>query len=218
MKRIYLYLFCFCAVITACTQSKSIEKIINFQDRNNIEITLNKSGDISDAQNAKINQALGFITTYINSKEFKETVLRGPSTLKFIEEDEPQTNQCDQHGEASYTYNTVKGRCFNNKEIYEIIKSADWGLNFALKPTKGSTYCNNPWINAVGALEGDTIVTYVCHFDEMSVEFLSGFLIHEYMHAIGFRHPYSATPNRSYTIPYFIGDNAIKKIRTMKNK
>jgi len=147
----------------------------------------------------------------------KQTVLNGPTKISFIEPDESQTNECNQQGHASYTYNTVKGKCFNNREIYEVIKSADWVLNFALKPSQGSTYCNNPWSNAVGALEGDTIVTYECHFDEMSIAFLSGFLIHEYMHVIGFRHPFQSTPNRRFTIPYFVGDNAIRVIRRQRS-
>jgi len=213
MKNYYLHYSCIIIsslFLFACSQSKNIEKVEFLDSKHQNKISLHQVEQLSPLQQSKYKRALRLIESLLNSQEFKALILKGPDTQRYIEENEAQTNKCDGNMPSTYTYNTVRRKCFNNNDIYKIVKAAEWKLKVAVSPSSGNIKCGKLWSNTLGSLEGETIVTPECKFQTMSDELLAGFLIHEYLHVIGFKHPFNPSTNRKYTIPYFIGDKAIE--------
>ena len=210
-----------CLFLVACSNTQTTDKInLGRIQKTKTKITLDQSSDLTDSQRNKYSKALLSAELILNSQEFKEKILNGPQTLHYLtDESEYQTKNCVGKKRSTYSYNVVDNKCYSNDEIYKIIKAADWKLKVKVSPTWWAIRCEKPWIYAVGSLEGDTIVTPECKFKTMSSEFLASFLIHEYIHVIGFRHPYNPSKNRKYTVPYFVSDTTIEMLaKTRKNR
>jgi len=155
--------------------------------------------------------AIQLVEQVLNSDEFERVILEGPHELNYINEKnhEEETQSCNTT-QSTYTFNVVDGQCMSNVDILNSIASAEWKLSVRINIRPWAIWCGWPFINEVGHREKGVIVTQKCQFDGMTNERLAGHLIHEYLHVIGFDHPYENSTNRKYTVPYFVGDTASK--------
>ena len=204
-----------CATTQVATQISDVS-----MSQQKVIVTIGKASYKTEDQLRKYTSAMVLVGQVINSDELKSIILDGPENQKYVvHENEPETKNCENGERTTFSYNVVDGKCHSNSGIYSSIQNADWTLNVRVNSRPWALWCGWPWINEVGHREGHTIVTQECHVNNMSEKELAGHLIHEYLHIVGYDHPYAKkyAVQRMTTIPYYVGDQAIEILNKSNN-
>ena len=153
-------------------------------------VRLNSVSGFSENEKAKLQIALKFLETAINSELFKARVL----THTWL-------------GKKTFADN----QGFTNEEIYNLIMSG----KEVLKPVSDNVIDISLVIytamfrgrNVVGFTYPNTSTQWVNRrfFTTMTPAQIAGNLIHEYGHKLGFDHDYKSTKKRPYSVCYAIG-------------
>lgn len=188
--------------------------------QHNVKVSIGKASYKTKEQLKKYTSAMRMAEHVINSDELKSIILEGPENQKFVVfENEPETKNCENDERTTYSYNVVGGRCYSNSDVYSSVQNSEWTLNVRVNSRPWALWCSWPWINEVGHRDGDTIVTQECHVDNMTEEELAGHLIHEYLHIVGYDHPYAKkyAVQRKTTVPYYVGDKSVEILNKSNN-
>lgn len=215
MKYIEQLIFSFFFILSGCASIQEKVGIETVSNKSDISIIIEKASYSSSEQLQKYILAIELAEQVINSDSFRDVVLNGPMEQQFVViENEEETKSCGRNARTTYSYNVTNDQCYSNYEIYELIRKADWRFNVKVNTRQWALWCGWPWVNEVGHRESDTIVTQECWVDKMTSSELAGHLIHEYLHILGFGHPYDKkyAVKRMTTVPYFIGDKAYEFI------
>lgn len=135
-----------------------------------------------------------------------ETVVNDPETKEwFLKQD------FKQKGELSHLSNEeLFQKCMRVVQFnYSVINRSWW----------------KRWSSVIGytldnfKTKGPDIFTYKDSYDGFSVSGLSGHLLHEISHLLGFSHTYEWTKDRDYSIPYAFGNYVESRVYELrKNK
>lgn len=156
------------------------------------EIRILKKGIKCFTEHNKIDFARGILEGRINSDEFKRAVKNHEYLGKktFI-----QNN--------GLTNDEILTRLLEGSEILN--KKIDFVWNIQL------TIIDRPWYKRYSTVNGFTypntleIKIYRDSFNQMSIEYLAGFIGHEQCHNLGFEHDFRATMRRPFSVPYAVG-------------
>jgi hypothetical protein len=156
----------------------------------------------SGTSKEKYMRSLDKLMNSINSEEFKHRV----KNYSFMEGGQIVNN---------FKSPEVSGKYMTREEIYEYIMSGRDKFNDEEDgdiDIKIELY-NNRFSSAVGYTYPNTWKTWINlkFFGYFSDAEVAANIIHEYMHNLGFDHPFRETPTRRHTVPYAIG-NIIKDI------
>jgi len=215
MKKTSLCLI-FTLFLFSCASLQTINDVeLRESQESDIKVKFKELSYQADYQLKKYKEAARLVEKVLNSDDFRESILQGPEHQFYINETNNgnKTIKCKGDVRSTYTFNVISDDCLTNQDIFNKVLSKSWKLSVRINFRWWALWCGKPFINELGHREGDSIVTQECQFNRMTNEQLSGHLIHEYLHVIGFEHPYQDSKNRKYTIPYFIGNKAVELLK-----
>jgi hypothetical protein len=147
----------------------------------------------SPADLTKLDRALMLVERVLNSEEFHRKVLgfEWRAQRRFAE------NQ-------GLTNEAILARIFDAEEHSRPGRNGTLDLKLQLVRSR------NPWSRVPGwTRPGDDTIWLNSRFfrrSDWTAADVAGNLVHEWLHQLGFTHPYQATPDRPFTVPYAVGE------------